>query len=48
VIPRPPGPFLPLSVADRDSLAAALATFLDDTPQADPLWRDLFDDLRKG
>jgi hypothetical protein len=38
VIPRPPGPFLPLSVADRDSLA----------PQVDPLWRDLFDDLRKG
>jgi hypothetical protein len=48
VIPRPPGPFLPLSPADFDSLAAALTTYLDDTPQADPLWRDLLNDLRKG
>jgi hypothetical protein len=48
VIPRPTGPFLPLSAADRDSLTAALTTFLDNTPQADPLWRDLLDDLRKG
>jgi hypothetical protein len=48
VIPRPPGPFLPLSPADLDSLAAALTTYSDDTPQADPLWRDLLNDLRKG
>jgi len=48
VIPRPPGPFLPLSPADLGSLAAALATYLDDTPQADPLWRDLLNDLSKG
>jgi hypothetical protein len=48
VIPRPPGPFLPLSAADLDSLAAALTTLLDDTPQADPLWRALLNDLVKG
>ena len=45
VIPRPPGPFLPLSPADLDSLAAALTTYLDDTPQADQLWCDLLNDL---
>jgi hypothetical protein len=45
VIPRPPGPFRPLSPADLDSLAAALTTYLADTPQADPLWRDLLNDL---
>jgi hypothetical protein len=48
VIPRPPGPFLPLSPADLDSLAAALTTYLDDSPQADPLWRDLLNDLHKA
>jgi hypothetical protein len=45
VIPRPPGPFLPLSPADLDSLAAALTIYLDGTPHADPLWRDLLNDL---
>lgn len=45
VIPRPPGPFRPLSPADLDSLAAALTTYLADTPQADPLWRNLLNDL---
>jgi hypothetical protein len=48
VIPRPPGPFQPLSPPDLDSLVAALTTYLDDTPQADPLWRELLTDLRKG
>jgi hypothetical protein len=48
VIPRPPGPFRPLSPADLDSLTAALTTYLDTTPQADPLWRDLLADLTKG
>ncbi|MGB6161699.1 MAG: hypothetical protein WCF33_12830 [Pseudonocardiaceae bacterium] len=48
VIPRPPGPFRPLSPADLDSLAAALTTFLDTTPQADPLWGDLLTDLTTG
>lgn len=47
VIPRPPGPFRPLSAADLDSLAAALTTFLATTPQADPLWTDLLTDLTK-
>jgi hypothetical protein len=45
VIPRPTGPFLPLSPADLDSLAAALTACLENTPQADPLWRDLLNDL---
>jgi hypothetical protein len=45
VIPRPPGPFRPLSPADLDSLAAALTTFLATTPHADPLWTDLLTDL---
>lgn len=48
VIPLPPGPFSPLSPADRDSLVAALTAYLDSTPQADPLWRDLLNDLSKG
>jgi hypothetical protein len=48
VIPRPPGPFRPLSPADLDSLAAALTTFLATTPQADPLWGDLLTDLTTG
>jgi hypothetical protein len=48
VIPLPPGPFRPLSTADRASLAAALSAFLDANPQADPLWRELFDDLAAG
>lgn len=48
VIPLPPGPFQPLSPPDLDSLVAALTTYLDDTPQADPLWRELLTDLRTG
>jgi hypothetical protein len=48
VIPRPPGPFRPLSPADLDSLAAALTIFLATTPQADPLWADLLTDLTKS
>jgi len=48
VIPLPPGPFQPLSQPDRDSLVAALTTYLDNTPQADPLWRELLNDLREG
>ena len=48
VIPRPPGPFRPLSAADLDSLAAAITTFLDTTPDADPLWATLLTDLIKG
>ncbi len=48
VIIFPPGPFQPLSPPDLDSLVAALTTYLDDTPQADPLWRELLTDLRKG
>jgi hypothetical protein len=48
VIPRPPGPFRPLSPADLDSLAAALTIFLATTPRADPLWGDLLTDLTKG
>ena len=48
VVPRPPGPFRPLSPADLDSLAAALTIFLATTPQADPLWADLLTDLTKS
>jgi hypothetical protein len=48
VIPRPAGPFRPLSPADLDTLAAALTTFLATTPQADPLWGDLLTDLTTG
>lgn len=48
VIPLPPGPFSPLSPADLNSLAAALTACLDSTPDADPLWRDLLNDLGKG
>lgn len=47
VLPRPPGPFRPLSPADIDSLTAALTTYLDTTPHADSLWRDLLHDLTK-
>jgi len=48
VIPLPPGPFQPLSPPDLDSLVAALTAYLDDTPEADPLWRELLTDLRTG
>jgi hypothetical protein len=44
----PPWPFRPLSLPDLESLIAALTTYLDDTPQADPLWRELLTDLRKA
>ncbi|HSV66525.1 MAG TPA: hypothetical protein VLJ59_11540 [Mycobacteriales bacterium] len=47
-IPLPPGPFRPLSQAERDSLVAALTAFLDNNPGADPLWRQLLTDLRNG
>lgn len=47
-VPLPPGPFRPLSQAERDSLTAALTNFLDTTPQANPLWQELLKDLRTG
>jgi len=47
VVPLPPGPFRPLSRAERRTLARALTAFLDATPRADRLWQELLNDLRR-
>lgn len=47
VVVLPPGRFRPLSQPDLDSLAAALTVFTETTPDADPLWRQVLDDLRR-
>src|SRR5439155_22649796 len=46
VVPLPPGPFRPLSRAERPTLARALTAFLDATPRARRLSQELLNDLR--
>jgi hypothetical protein len=48
VKPLPPGPFQPLSPPDLGCFVAALTTYLNDTTQADPLWRELLTDVSKA
>ena len=46
-VPFRPGPFQPLSTADRASLSAALKSYVTSTQNADPLWSTLLSDLDK-
>jgi hypothetical protein len=48
VVMLPPGPFQHLSAADKASLAAAIEAFISKAqPQANPLWAQIAEDLRK-
>jgi hypothetical protein len=48
VLPLPPGPFQPMSPPDLGCFVTTLITYLNDTPQADPLWRELLTDVSKA
>jgi hypothetical protein len=49
VVPMKPGPFQPLSKADRASLAAALKGYIASSqPRANPVFDELLQDLARG
>jgi hypothetical protein len=45
VVPRPPGPFRPLTHAERDALTAALSAWLESNPNG--AWQRVLSDLEK-
>jgi hypothetical protein len=46
VVPRPPGPFVPLTDHERDGLTAALSAWLEANPN-NPAWKRVLNDLER-